>query len=288
MIIRYPEFSKDFNWTVLQSDTYTYAKYKKAVGAHRRLIFLKEHTILFALNGNKHIFLGDEVLDVNPNSIVLLKRGIYGMTEVIPDGIEYEALLLFFPDSLLQHFLRQHHLQPDKIVADNRSYVMLPTDDLLSSFRQQYMLFFEHRAANMEAILQLKLQEAFLLLLAGEHRDRILAFLHGITHAQPANIEYIVNTHLFQPLTLAELAQLSGRSLASFKRDFQQYFHSAPKKWINEKRLAHARMLLLHDDMPVSEIALACGFENVPHFIRIFKQEFGDTPHHLRAKRTII
>lgn len=288
MIIRYPEFTKDFNWTVLQSDTYTYAKYKKAVGAHRRVIFLKEHTILFALNGNKNIFLDDEVLNVDPNSIVLLKRGIYGMAEVVPEGIEYEALLLFFPDSLLQNFLRQHHLQPDRIVTDTRSYVMLPTDELLTSFRQQYMLFFENRAANMEAILQLKLQEAFLLLLAGEHRERILTFLHSITHAHPANIEYIVNTHLFKPLTLAELAQLSGRSLASFKRDFQQYFHCAPKKWINEKRLAHARMLLLNDDMPVSEIALACGFENVPHFIRIFKQEFGDTPHQLRAKKAII
>lgn len=288
MIIRYPEFTKDFNWTVLQSDTYTYAKYKKAVGAHRRVIFLKEHTILFALNGNKNIFLDDEVLNVNPNSIVLLKRGIYGMTEVVPEGIDYEALLLFFPEGLLQQFLRQHHLQPDKIVTDPRAYLMFPIDDLLDSFRKQYMLFFENRAANLEAILQLKLQEAFLLLLAGEHRESILTFLHGITHAQPANIEYIVNTHLFQPLTLAELAQLSGRSLASFKRDFQQYFHCAPKKWINEKRLAHARMLLLNDDMPVSEVALTCGFENVPHFIRIFKQEFGDTPHNFRAKNAII
>ncbi|WPQ62822.1 AraC family transcriptional regulator [Chitinophaga sancti] len=288
MIIRYPEYTKDFNWTVLQSDSYTYAKYKKAIGAHRRVIFLKEHTILFALAGNKTIFLGDEVLHVNPSSIVILKRGLYGMTEVVPDGFEYEALLLFFPDSMLQNFLRQHQLQPDKIIADPQSYVMLPTSDLLHSFREQYMLFFQNRAENMEAILQLKIQEAFLLLLAGEHRDAVLNLFQGITHAQPANIEYIVNTHLLQPLTLGELAQLSGRSLASFKRDFQQYFNCSPKKWINEKRLAHARMLLLNDDMNVSEVALACGFENVPHFIKIFKQEFGDTPHALRAKKATI
>lgn len=288
MIIRYPEYTKDFNWTILQSDDYTYAKYKKAIGAHKRVIFLKEHTILFALAGNKNIFLDDEVLHVNPSSIVLLKRGIYGMTEVVPDGFEYEALLLFFPDSVLQSFLRQHQLQSEKLIADPRSYVMLPTSDLLHSFREQYMLFFQHRAENMEAILQLKIQEAFLLLLAGPHRATILNFFHSITHAQPANIADIVNTHLLQPLTLHELAQLSGRSLASFKRDFQQYFNCSPKKWINEKRLAHARMLLLNDNMQVSEIALACGFENVPHFIKIFKQEFGDTPSALRAKKATI
>jgi AraC-like DNA-binding protein len=40
-------------------------------------------------------------------------------------------------------------------------------------------------------------------------------------------------------------------------------------------------MLLLNDDMNVSEVAQACGFENVPHFIKIFKQELGDTAHSL-------
>jgi AraC-like DNA-binding protein len=209
------------------------------------------------------------------------------MSEKVPEGVDYEALLLFFPDRILQNFLRQHQLQPDKPDME-APYLMLPTNDLLNSFREQYLLFFSNRTDNMEAILQLKLQELFLLLLSGEHKDSVLSFFNSITHAHPANLEYILNTHLLQPITLAELAALSGRSLASFKRDFQQYFHCSPRKWINEKRLAHARMLLLNKEMNVSEVAQACGFENVPHFIRIFKQEFGETPHSLRAKKAII
>jgi AraC-like DNA-binding protein len=150
------------------------------------------------------------------------------------------------------------------------------------------MGYFGKTVDGLETILQLKLQEVLLLLLAGSHRSQVLQFLQSIVFGQPLNIDYIVRKHLFQPLTLEELAKLSGRSLASFKRDFQQQFQSSPKKWINDQRLEHARMLLHHSGKQVSEIAMECGFDNIPHFIRIFKQKYGITPNSTRAKNAII
>ena len=127
-----------------------------------------------------------------------------------------------------------------------------------------------------------------LLLLASPYKHQVLSFLQGIVWGQPQDIGYIVKKHLFQPLSLEELAKLSNRSLASFKRDFQQVFGSAPKKWINDQRLEHARMVLHHSNKQVSEVALECGFENTPHFIRIFKQKYGITPNAIRAKNAIV
>jgi AraC-like DNA-binding protein len=112
----------------------------------------------------------------------------------------------------------------------------------------------------------------------------VLALLQNIAFGQPYDIDFIVRKHLLQPLSLEELAKLSGRSLASFKRDFQQQYNSAPKKWINDQRLEHARLLLQHSHKNVSEIAMECGFENIPHFIRIFKQKFGLTPNSVRTQ----
>ncbi|GAB2184724.1 helix-turn-helix domain-containing protein [Roseibium sp. LAB1] len=43
-----------------------------------------------------------------------------------------------------------------------------------------------------------------------------------------------------------------------------------------------ARNLLLQTERPVSEIALACGYDSASHFIRTYQNRFGATPHNQR------
>jgi len=91
---------------------------------------------------------------------------------------------------------------------------------------------------------------------------------------------------VLEPLTLAELAALSNRSLATFKRDFQRHYGVSPRQWINRRRLEHAQLLLRQTAQKISDIALSCGFESVSHFIRIFRKEYGATPQSLRRDGT--
>jgi AraC-like DNA-binding protein len=220
-------------------------------------------------------------------NLFLIKRGIYVMSELMQPGASYEALIIFFTDEFFKKFLHTYNLISDKPVAAP-SHLLIPSNNLLNDYSTQFLGYFGQDLKNIQTILPLKQQELLLLLLAGPHRDKVLSFLQSVAFGQPLDLEYIVKKHLFQPLSLEELAKLSGRSLASFKRDFQQSFQSPPKKWINGQRLAHARNLLQHDGKNVSEVAYECGFENIPHFIRIFKQKYGITPNTVRAKNAII
>ena len=47
---------------------------------------------------------------------------------------------------------------------------------------------------------------------------------------------------------LRQLAYLTGRSLATFKRDFEKLFHTSPARWLYQKRLAEAHYLLLEEN----------------------------------------
>jgi len=87
-----------------------------------------------------------------------------------------------------------------------------------------------------------------------------------------------VEDNYTSPISLEELAYLSGRSLFSFKRDFQQIYGSTPARWIREKRLAKARQMLQSSQMSVADVAYSLGFENPTHFSRIFKQQYGIPP----------
>lgn len=287
MLLRFPQLTNDSNKDVLQSTSLPVARYRQATAAGKRTSFITEHTLLFVLQGHKLLHIGEQTYTAEAGHLMFMKRGIYTLSEFVPDGLDYQVLLLFFTDDFLKKFLHSNHFIATKAVSAG-THLVVPSNELLDSFKTQFMGYFGKNIDGLERLLQLKLQEVLLLLLSGPHKQQVLDFLQSIVFGQPLDVGYIVKTHLFQPLTLEELAKLSGRSLASFKRDFQQQFQCPPKKWINEQRLAHARMLLQHTDKQVTEIALECGFENIPHFIRIFKQEYGVTPNADRAKKAIV
>lgn len=288
MLIRFPSsasFDKNDN-DALQVGNTPLARYRKATAVGKRTSFITEHTIVFVLQGHKYLHFEEHTHMAEPGQLVIIKRGIYAMSEFVPDGLNYEALLIFFSDDFARKFLHTHQLTKNES-PETATHLIVPSNELLNGFKTQFMGYFGKTMPAMESILSLKLQELMLLLLAGSQGEQVLAFLQNIAFGQPLDLDFIVRKHLLQPLTLEELAKLSGRSLASFKRDFQQRYNSSPKKWINEQRLEHARLLLQHSNNNVSEVAMECGFENIPHFIKIFKQRFGFTPNSNRGKEPL-
>jgi AraC-like DNA-binding protein len=287
MLFRFPPTPADpRDPSFLSLDTTTYAKYKQVNRSGTRNVFLTEHTLVFTISGTKLLHLPGQVLNIGPNSIVLLKRGIYVMAEYLEKGLDFEALMLFLPVKTVREFINQQKLELPK-GKQELFYVFTPANELLVGFRDQYRGYFGKQVRDMQQLLSVKIQELLLLLLATEQREPIFAFLSAMLQEEPEDLAFTVQTYLFQPLTLEELAGLSNRSLATFKRDFQRHYHTAPRQWINEQRLRHARMLLQTTDQPVTDIALACGFESASHFIRIFRRAFGTTPQTIRAERTI-
>ncbi len=85
-------------------------------------------------------------------------------------------------------------------------------------------------------------------------------------------------------LTVAEYARITGRGISAFKREFCEYYHATPGKWLTHKRLEHAKLLLTTSTKNISEIAYDSGFKNLSHFSRIFKENYGSSPLQYRNK----
>ena len=90
-----------------------------------------------------------------------------------------------------------------------------------------------------------------------------------------------INEHFAEPLTLENTAAMAGFSKYHFSRLFRQYTDTTFYKYLNQKRIAHAKQLLLDNDLPVLEIAFQCGFSNLSSFLRMFKLLTGYTPSEL-------
>lgn len=79
-------------------------------------------------------------------------------------------------------------------------------------------------------------------------------------------------------IPIAELADLCGFSETHFRRLFTKIFQCSPSEYRLNKRILLAKDLLLTDEMTVSEVALAAGFDDANYFSRIFKSHTGVTP----------
>ena len=79
-------------------------------------------------------------------------------------------------------------------------------------------------------------------------------------------------------LSMEEMAYYTGRSLATFKRDFKKVSELTPQKWLIHRRLEAARDLILKGGRKVSEICYDVGFKNLSHFSKLYKEMYGMAP----------
>lgn len=96
---------------------------------------------------------------------------------------------------------------------------------------------------------------------------------------------------LVQKLSDTDLIRFNGEQLAShcgcsvrhFRRLFKQVMGVSLQEKQSELRMLKAKQMLLESDLPVVEIALACGFHHQSLFHSMFKEWFGTTPGQWRT-----
>ncbi len=85
--------------------------------------------------------------------------------------------------------------------------------------------------------------------------------------------------------SLETLAECVGMSTGTFTRAFAAAFHTTPHQFILDRRIAHAKDLLLTTAQSITEISLATGFSTHSHFTTTFRKRVGLPPtdyrHHL-------
>lgn len=98
------------------------------------------------------------------------------------------------------------------------------------------------------------------------------------------NVVEHIRRNLHKPLTVADLAAVSGFSRAHFSRKFTETEGVPPAEYVLEQRMRHAaRLLSGHARLPVKEIAGLTGFEDPNYFAKVFRRFFRTSPTEFRT-----
>jgi len=85
-------------------------------------------------------------------------------------------------------------------------------------------------------------------------------------------------------LPITQIAEVSHVSVNYFRSLFRKHFGMSPVKYRNVLRMERAKELLCDGSFTVSEVAYACGFENIGYFCRYYRQFTGETPGDTQKK----
>jgi AraC family transcriptional regulator len=91
-----------------------------------------------------------------------------------------------------------------------------------------------------------------------------------------------LHSYYTQELSLDELAGIACLSKFHYLRVFKSVFQLSPYQYLLKLRLEKAGELLKHTSIPVSEMSVELGFQNITSFSRLFHQRYGYSPTQYR------
>lgn len=131
-----------------------------------------------------------------------------------------------------------------------------------------------------EALRTECLMHAFVGTMLRRHGERRQPPMVPAGDASPtalARVRDYIRTHYTNDLTVADLAGVAGLSRAHLTRAFGAAFHMPPHVYLNAVRISQAQKLI-RLGLPLTTVALECGFADQSHLTRRFKGAVGTTP----------
>lgn len=101
-----------------------------------------------------------------------------------------------------------------------------------------------------------------------------------------AHFRALIETHLNQKLSLADMAAGTGMTTGHFVRVFKESTGMTPHQYLLNCRVERARHLLVRTSLPIVQIASECGFADHVHLTRVFSKMVGQPPATFR--KTIV
>ncbi len=94
----------------------------------------------------------------------------------------------------------------------------------------------------------------------------------------------LIESHLYEQLTLDRLASEIGLSPKYFCRFFQKMTGLTPFTYINARRIEQACSLFIQERTTVREVAGRVGYKDINYFIKMFKRYCNMTPKHFSSR----
>ena len=179
------------------------------------------------------------------------------------------------------HFTGNHLIQYfEALGLPLNTTFYLPHYDFIRSFIKELEKEYLYKDLFWEEQLSAMVTE-FFIHLARDYRR------HTASHISPHQLQLLeqfksvrteILTHPESPWDIDTMCSLTSLSRSRFSVLYKSFFGYTPKEDLINARIKKAQYLLSTNNLSVSEVAYAVGYENIYHFNRQFKKLTGISP----------
>lgn len=279
-VLQHPNFYRQFNCNNTLITVFNCPLEARLMKTRFAGLWTQYNCLFYVVEGRKIWHTAEGSYDIKKGTCIFVRKGAFVLEQF---DIGFCVVLFFMPDDFICNTLKTKFNAPDKTYKNHKQIISLETNETLAAFFLSMSSYFSASKEPDQSLLELKFKELILTIADNPHNAELLSYFCSLVHEpRPVALQRLMTDNYRNNLKLKQFAKLSNRSLSSFKRDFQDIFHTTPGKWLLEKRLLHAMNLLGNMNKTISEAAFESGFETTSHFSRAFKQRFGIAPSSIR------
>lgn len=242
-----------------------------------KVCFWNHHTLILQVSGQFTLETSGQTISMTGGGMLLIGKNQLGtLTKTPLPGGNYETIVISLQEDLLRKIVLEEKLEADQKYMGPPN-ILIPANEFLQGYFQSIVPYARSSGAAMtDEMGILKVKEGVKLLLLA--LPGLRNFLFDFSAPYKIDLEKFMLGNFHFNVPIEKFAQLTGRSLAAFKRDFLKTFGAPPRQWLLDKRLAEAKHLIEIKHQKPSAIYLELGFESLSHFSYSFKKKFGVAP----------
>lgn len=230
------------------------------------------------LEGYKRVSVNkDTQFTYKPGQFILLPPQSHIHMDI---DIPTRALVFELNDSLLKKVTEKISLDMDTdydSLKENRFFLGSTKDELGSCLNKLANVSIKPDK-NKEFLLDLYAQELVYNLIQIKGIQQVIT----LEHNNPIHkaMQYI-QENIRQPISISQLAYDLNMSETNFCNSFKKIMGITPKEYITNLKLTLAKDMLKNQN--VTEVAYDLGYDNISHFIALFKNKYGITPKQFKS-----
>lgn len=239
-----------------------------------------DHSLIYVRSGEAEIDDRGNKTIINAGECSFIRRhaGVNIVKRGLGDSNPYMSITLAFPRKFLMEVYRNMDKStlPEYAKRGKDNLIKIAQRPDLKSLFESIMPYYDSPIEPDEQWIKMKLTEGLYAVLRTD--KNLYASLFDFTEPWKIDILDYLNENYMYELSIQDIAHYTGRSLATFKRDFKKVSDTTPQKWIIHRRLERAHELLTKGNGKVKDVMMDVGFTNLSYFSRIYKDVYGHAP----------